>query len=385
MPSVKLTPSRSSEKDPARAAEELLSKLGSETPKLAVVYASRDRDLGALIAALRARLPKESRIIGGTTNGEIDNQGLHEGSVVLGSLTGDFEAGVGFGRGLTKDAMSAGAAAMQQACEQLGIKPYDLNARKHVGLVLDDGTRHMKEELLLGVMEKNQQLVVVGGGASSPYGAEKLPAFVAADGETDTDAVVTVVFSTDAPWAALRSHWYHPTGRTIRITKVGVQPTIVQEIDGKPAAAHYAELLGVGVDDLEFGKPNGFSAIPAALRVGREYFLRAPWKVTPDGSILFANTFEEGQELELVKMGNAVDETRKFFTEEVPRRVTNPTAGLFWHCSGRMWVAHSLGVVDPLMATFADAPPCVGLNADFEIYCGFNINTTLTSLVFGAA
>ena len=29
------------------------------------------------------------------------------------------------------------------------------------------------------------------------------------------------------------------------------------------------------------------------------------------------------------------------------------------------------------------APPCAGLNVNFEMYCGFAINTTLTALVFG--
>lgn len=29
-------------------------------------------------------------------------------------------------------------------------------------------------------------------------------------------------------------------------------------------------------------------------------------------------------------------------------------------------------------------PACVGLNVSFEIYCGFHINTTLTTLVLGA-
>jgi hypothetical protein len=47
--------------------------------------------------------------------------------------------------------------------------------------------------------------------------------------------------------------------------------------------------------------------------------------------------------------------------------------------------ARELGgeAVGALSRTFASAPPCVGLNVHFEIYCGFHINTTLTSLVFG--
>src|SRR5262249_60006787 len=86
--------------------------------------------------------------------------------------------------------------------------------------------------------------------------------------------------------AALRSHWYVPTGQTVRITKIDETAKRALEIDGQPAARRYADLLGVGVDDLEFGKPRGFAVRPTALRVGREYFIRAPWKPLDAGSIL---------------------------------------------------------------------------------------------------
>ncbi len=119
-----------------------------------------------------------------------------------------------------------------------------------------------------------------------------------------TDCVLVALFKTNAPWAALRSHWYVPTGERLVITKVDDSAPRALEIDGKPAALRYAELLGVPVDDLEFGKPNGFAAQPTALKVGREYFIRAPWKPLPDDSILFANLLEEGTELELMKMGD---------------------------------------------------------------------------------
>ncbi len=92
------------------------------------------------------------------------------------------------------------------------------------------------------------------------------------------DATLLALFRTNAPWGALRSHWYEPTGETVTITKVDESCTRALEIDGKPAAQRYAELLDVGVDELEFGKPKGFARRPTALKVGREHFIRAPWK-----------------------------------------------------------------------------------------------------------
>lgn len=386
MPSVDLTHARTTESDPASAAEDLCRQFGSASPKLVTLFASRNRDQRALNHALRERLPKHTRILGATTGGEIDRDGMHEGSVVASALTGDFDVGLGLGTGLSKHAVGAGEAAIGRACEELGVSGEALASRKYVALVIDDAFKFKKEELLLGVMSKNQALMAVGGGASdSEPDPAKQSCELHVDGEVASDGVAVALFRTDAPWAALRSHWYEPTGRTLRITKVDSSATRALEIDGKPAAKRYADLLGVTPDDLEFGKPKGFAVMPTALRVGREYFLRAPWKPLDDGSILFANMLEEGVELELVKLTDIVASTRRFFETELPARVQSPRAALLFHCSGRKWFAAGSGKTSELSAAFKSAPPCAGLNVHFEIYCGFHINTTLTALAFGAS
>lgn len=383
MASIGMTTARSRAAEPAAAAEELVSGLGA-APKLAVMFASSDRDQRALNEAVRARLPATTRLIGATTSGEIDRDGLHEGSVVLAGLSGDFEVGLGLGRDLSRAPAEAGAAAVARACAELGVEPEDVDTRRHVGLVIDDGFRFKKEELLGGMLAPNPGLVLVGGGAANsifdPIGRQT---HVHVDGEVATDAALIALFRTDAPWAALRSHWYEPTGQTLRITRVDDSCTRALEIDGAPAARRYADLLGVTVDDLEFGKPRGFSERPTGIRVGREIFLRSPWKPLPDGSILFANMLDEGAELELMRRVDMVASTHKFLAEELPRRVKSPTATLMFHCSGRMWTAHSHGIVPELSRTFSAAPTPAGMNVAFELFCGFAINTTLTVLAFG--
>ncbi len=385
MPHVDLVHARTSERDPAAAAEDICRSFGAVTPKLVTVFASRERDQRALNRALRERLPAGTRLLGATTGGEIDREGMHQGTVVASALTGDLDVGLGLGTNLSRNAAGAGEAAVARACDELGAKPDALSSRKYGALVIDDGFRFKKEELLLGVMARNQALMAVGGGASDTESdPAKQSAEVHVDGEVVTDAVAVALFRTDAPWAALRSHWYEPTGRTLRITKVDATATRALEIDGKPAAKRYAELLDVSVDDLEFGKPRGFAVMPTALRVGREYFLRAPWKPLDDGSVLFANMLEEGVELELVRLTDIGASTKRFFESELPARVHSPRAALLFHCSGRKWFADGSGKAQELSDAFRAAPPCAGMNVHFEIYCGFHINTTLTALAFGA-
>ena len=386
MPSVDMLHARTTARSPALAAEELCAGLGSTVPKLVVMFASRDRDHTALNRALRERLPKGTRLIGASTGGEIDRDGMHMSSIVIAALSGDLEVGLGLGKDLTRNASAAGEAAIRGAAQQLGARPADLGSRKYVALVIDDAFRFRKEELLLGAMAMNQALVAVGGGAyDTELDYAKASALVHVDGQVVTDAVAIALFRTDAPWAALRSHWYAPTGQTLRITKIDETAKRALEIDGRPAARRYADLLGVGIDDLEFGKPTGFAHRPTALRVGREYFIRSPWKPLPDGSILFANMLEEGSELELVQATDIVESTRRFFQSELPARVPSPRAALLFQCGGRKLFADNTGRASEFSDAFSAAPPCGGMTVLFEIYCGFHINTTLTTLAFGTS
>lgn len=386
MPAIQMRTARTTQSDAAAAAEELLSQLGSFTPKLVTLFASRTYDHTALNHALRERLPKTTRVIGASSAGEIDNTGMHFGAAVLSGMGGDFEVGIGLAEGLSTDAAGAGASATGRAFEELGIRPAGVDPRKCVGIVIDDGFRFKKEELLLGVLDREQSLVLVGGGASDrEQDPAKQSALVHVDGKVATDAALVAIVRTDAPWAALRSHWYEPTGQTVRITKVDDAHLRVIEIDGKPAAKRYAEILDVPVHELDYPKPRGFATRPTALKVGREYFIRAAWKTLPDDSILFANLVEEGAQYEIMRRGDMVGMTKRFFEEEIPRRVASPQAALLFHCSGRTWIAEETGTRPALSETFKHAPTCVGFNVYFEVYCGFSINNTLTSVVFGAS
>jgi hypothetical protein len=224
----------------------------------------------------------------------------------------------------------------------------------------------------------------VGGGASDVgFDPAQMRCMIHVDGEVLGDAALIALFSTDAPFATLRSHWYEPANIRLKITKVDETHTRALEIDGKPAAQRYAELLGVGVPDLEYGRPTGFSSWPTALRVGREYFVRTPAVALPDSSILFMNLIDEGSELELMKTGDMVESTRRFFEKEIPNRVSSPKAAIHFHCGARAFHSMIAGKSQELSETFRAAPPNVGFNVCFETYGGFHINTTLTALVFG--
>lgn len=381
MPKVQLKSARSRLSEPSEIADDLVAQLGpGETPKLVTLFASLPCDTAALAAAVHERLPEGTRMIGATSAGEIDTAGYHRGTVQLCALSGAFEVGLGLGQHISKDAMGAGLSAVNNACRELGIMPTDLDPRSNVGVVIDDGSQNKKEELLLGMMERNQSLTLVGGGAVSCGAA---PAQIFVDGKAISDAALVTLFSLGVRWTAIRSHWYEPTGQVLTITKVDDTCRRVLEIDGMPAAQRYMEILGVCRDELDFGKAKGFSSHPTALHVGREYFIRAPWRVLDDDSIEFANLLEEDTELDLMKTGSMAEATRKALHEEIPRRVSQPHCALVFECQGRGAHADAAGKADEISRVYTGAPPLGGFLCDFGVYCGFQLNATLTILVFG--
>jgi hypothetical protein len=382
MATVRLKNASSSSNVASKAAEEALAGLGSFSPKVVLGFVPGPWDHRAFHTALRERLPKGVRLLTASSGGELTNEGLATETLVLGALGGDLDVALGYGTELSRDAAGAGSAAIEMASRQLGTRVANLD-RHHGAVVIEDGFKMKKEEMLLGVLEKNQALVLVGGGASG-YELMKGAGYMGVDGEVFTDGVVTMLFRSTAPWAALRSHWYEPTGQRTRLTKVDVPARRILELDGKSAGARWAEIAGVPPEHLTAANPEQFFKSSLAMRVGREHFLRSIAKRLDDDTLDSANMVQEDLELEVMRAGDIVESTRRFFIEEIPRRVANPTAALLFDCGARRLYAHLLGKVPELSRTFADAPKAAGLTVQYETYCGFMVNSTLTALVFGS-
>jgi hypothetical protein len=365
-------------------ARRLVAELVGPEPVLCFAFASPERDHRALAKALRAALPPRTRLVYATSGAPIASSGSMRDSVVLTALSGDLEVGLGLGSDLDGDPVGAGSSAIRQAARELDLAPQELPTRSTVGIVIDDASRQRKEEFLLGILDANPALTLVGGGAGDgwPPGPSSL-GVVGIDGQIGAGAGLVALVRTGASWKTFRHHAYQPTGETLKVTKVDDSCLRVREIGGMPAAQAYAERIGVAVKDLEFGKPGGFSKHPTAMRVGREYFLCAPWSPLPDGSILFAHRILPNTELEIMKQVDVVDALEQFVQAEIPRELPDATCALYFNCYGRYQQARNLGIEEELEARYARGPRAAGMNAVFAIFKGFQVNSTLTAIAFG--
>ena len=382
MATVTLESGRSEQQDATKAADEALAQLGASPARIVFGFIPGERDHRAQHQALRARLPKETRLVTSTMAAGVTNAGYLPNALVIGALRGDIEVGVGSGTGLGRDPSRLGANCVDNAARELGVRPEDMDL-SYVGAVIDDGSRMKKEEMLLGALEKNQGLVVVGGGASkNEYGQEGL---LGVDGEVFADGAMIVLFRTKARWAALRHHAFEPIGQRVRVTKFDAQTSRILELDGQPAATRAAALFDIPPAHMEMANVPELLKVMFALKVGREYFLRFAFKEPGSDALVSVNWLQEGQELELMRRGNMVEAARKFMEAELPSRVPSATAALFFDCAARRVSATVGGVVAEVGAAFGAAPPCVGGVVHHESYCGFMVSGTLTALVFGAS
>ena len=207
------------------------------------------------------------------------------------------------------------------------------------------------------------------------------------DGEVATDATLVALFRTDAPFAALRVALVRARPASgCRITKLDESHQRALEIDGQARRAALRRDprradRRARVRQAATASPVG----PTALKVGKEYFMRAPWKplarrLHPVREPPRGGRRARGDEARRHRR----DDPEVLHRRPCRERVPSPTAALLFHCGARSWFARAIGEHAALASTFASAPPCVGFDVHFEIYCGFHINTTLTSLVFGA-
>lgn len=380
MGSVHIKTACSSSREVAVAVGEILASISGVDARVVFAFVPATGEMFASYhRTLRAGLAPTTRLVSVSTSDGITNAGYHLKRLVVGALHGDIDVGIGFGTNLEKDAPSLGSDLVEQAAEELGVSVPGLG-RKHGMVLFDDGSKMKKEELLLGVLERNQGLVVVGGGAAAEeFGAA---GWMGVDEHVFTDGAVGVLFATDVPWVALRHHAYEPVGHRVHVTKIDEINNRILEFDDQPAGKLWAELLGIPAEHLTLAHPREILKWGLAVKVGREYFMRSFMKDMASDELQSNHWLQEGQEFELMRLSEPVARARAFFEDTLPHRLHAPGAALLFDCGARKLFASMEGQLDALGDTFAAAPPSVGCVVNYETYCSFMISGTLTSLVF---
>jgi hypothetical protein len=360
--------------DPGELASTLVDRLGSPALRLAFVFADRRLEPAAF-AGLERSL--SAPVVGCTTVGVL-GRGVPAGdtpaAVGLG-LYGDWvRVGVGVAPELSKAALAHGRDAVNQAAAALGTTADALDPGRHVAITLLDGRCHHEEAFCIGSAASAPKIRFVGGGASSDLDQE-LPTYVWANGEVLSDSGVVIVLDSSHPFHAVTSSHLVPTElRTVVTSSAG---RVIDELDGRPAAARLRQLLATLGEELDAPRP----AHSFARYIDGVPYMRSLCRV--DGTrLVLASAVETGHVLRVMRPGDLIRTTRHALAIADERVGGTMAAFLAFSCMGRHSEAAIRGREPELAAVYA-AYPTIGLQTLCEQSCMLLVNHTLTGLAIG--
>lgn len=281
--------------DPQNAAQQLFRALDPQSLAGVLLFCSSRYTLDDLAPAINA-CTDGLTVIGCTSSGEIGPDGIAEGTITaIGFPAADFTLTAtrfdhldafddGKAQGVVRELVGAAA----EASRGLG---QDLH---RAAIFLVDGLSHREEMLTVTVQDALGEIPLIGG--SSGDGLDFKETFVFEGGRFRRDAALVAILSSSRPMKVFRAQHYRPGDVKMVITGADPVGRVVTEINAEPAAAEYARLTGVTVEQLG---PSVFAARPPMVRAGGEYYVRSIQTANPDGSLTFYCAIDEGVVLTL--------------------------------------------------------------------------------------
>jgi hypothetical protein len=154
---------------------------------------------------------------------------------------------------------------------------------------------------------------------------------------------------------------------------------VVREIDGRPAAAAYAELVGVDVRNLD---PMRFAASPMVVVIGGVSYVRSISKALPDGSLKFFCAIDEGMVLR-VAHGTDLLQNLDHALVSICNAIGDLQLLLGCDCILRRLEIVQTGLVGRV-AELLERYRVIGFNTYGEQYRGVHVNQTFTGIAIGS-
>lgn len=158
-----------------------------------------------------------------------------------------------------------------------------------LGLVFADGVS-TQEDMLISTLETVLEVLPIFGGSAGD-GLKFEETFVLYKGKAYKDAALLLLIETNLQFQGIEFDHFLPKGEPLVITAADPDTRQVYEINGSPAAAEYARLVGCEVEHL---CPQVYAENPLLLVLNEKHYVRAISDST-DGQVLsFLAAIDEG-------------------------------------------------------------------------------------------
>ncbi|MDO8989689.1 MAG: nitric oxide-sensing protein NosP [Sideroxyarcus sp.] len=360
-----------------QAVREFHAAVAQPDTELVVFFCSSEYDLDVMAAEIH-RLFDGIQVVGCTTAGEIGPAGCFAHSLSGASFSaGSCVAVSGLLERLNQFDMSGGRDFAHSLLQRLESKAPHASGGNSFALLLIDGVSTREEQVAHALQYALGGIRLVGGSAGDDL--KYAQTWVYCDGRFHSNSAVLILINTSLPFRAFMTHHFVATHERLVVTQADTARRTVMEINGMPAAAEYARLIGVAPDRLD---EKAFAASPLVVVIDGMDYVRGIQKANADGSLTFFCAIEDGVVLRVAHGIDLVENLKQTF-DNIVAEIGPPQLVFGCDCILRNEeVAHN-GQKTRVAEIFRNNNT-VGFNSYGEQFRGIHVNQTFTGIAIGS-
>lgn len=360
---------------PNDIVRELAEQLGTGPFAFLLIYFSPQFFDESLALDLVSHFPA-TPLYGCSTAGELTLDGISEGSVmVLGFPEDDFSVKSVYFPELNDFSIRDGQTKVKAASQQFQAmrsaeKPHSF------ALMMVDGLSYREEQLVSAINLGLRDIPLVGGSAGD--GLNFKETFIINEGQVCKNSAVLLLIESRFPVCIFKCDSFIPTDVKFVVTKADAENRIVYELNAMPAAAAYAQALGLQEDDLDL---LCFASHPLCVCFGGSCYVRSIQDLLEDGALRFYCAIDEGIVFTLAEIDDMVLGIEKTM-EAIQRDIGEPQLIIGFDCILRRMISdvnQSRGQINQL---FKDNN-VVGFNTYGEQVHAMHHNLTFSGIAIG--
>ena len=360
----------------AELLERLDEQLAGRAARVVLYFASTAYEPEELAGPISRHYP-DACVLGCSTAGEFTDETTGTGGLSAVVLPEGVVVRAAAALGVLSDDPVGGTDGAVAAIEtRLGVPLRTLDCARHVGLVLVDGLHGVEEEVIDRISEAAPALDVVGGSAGDDLLFERT--WVAVGDTVSMCGVALVVCEVVVPFRVVKTCSFRPSGRSLRVGAVDAASYTVLDFDGRPAAAAYADAVGVEPQALT---SSVWLEHPLGLMIDGHPWIRSPQAVTAQGHLRLSANVVEGMVVELMNPGDLVTDTAVAIGEARAELGGVTSGAVAFNCILRRLELDARQCTDEFIEAFAGLP-LAGFHTYGETWLG-HVNQSLTAVVFG--
>lgn len=360
---------------PGNELQRIIDEIAQPDAKAIIYFFSPRLESIGVHTKIKHEFP-QAVCIGASMIGGWSTGGAVEEGIVAMSLGPDEveETYVAFGEGVKADPERAAQKAIAELKASFkGQQPFP---DRYVGIILFDGLCLGERIIRAFTTERDFMVPFVGGAAADNLEFKRT--LVSCDDRMSSDGLVALVLKMKVPFFYNHYVHYEPTQGSCVVTKADPERRVVWELDNRPAAERYAQLIGLSSPALL--NHTHFSHNPLGVMIGDTVYTRSPNAIVDGKGLQFYCYLEAGTKVRLLKQGDIIKNAQEGL-KEVRDYLPDLQGAILFNCVLRYLEMKEERKLDAFNGVFSGMQ-FIGFNTFGEELFTHH-NQTLTALFIG--